>query len=57
MGRFFVQDMLRICSQSYNYLPAGRDAGTYLSHLALIRPGNEASPLALRAQPGRKEQR
>jgi hypothetical protein len=24
--------------------------------LALIRPGNEAAPLALRAQPGRKEQ-
>ena len=33
------------------------DAGTNPSHLALIHPGNEASPLALRAQPGRKEQR
>jgi hypothetical protein len=32
-------------------------AGTNPSCLALIRPGNEASPLALRAQPGRKEQR
>ncbi len=31
--------------------------GTYPSCLALIRPGNEAAPLALRAQPGRKEQR
>ncbi len=28
MGRFFVQDMLRIGSQSYNVLPARGDAGT-----------------------------
>src|SRR5713101_2609369 len=41
------------------HLVEGRRAttGTYPSCLALIRPGNEAAPLALRAQPGRKEQR
>ncbi len=32
-------------------------AGTYPSHLALIRLGNVAAHLALRAQPRRKEQR
>ena len=35
----------------------GGDAGTYPSHLALIRPANAAAQLVLRTQAGRKEQR